>query len=85
MKLNRANAMESREKFVIALTLAGRREQRQSDLSKVIERFGAAVHVLDWGYGHNSLTVEAPAAVARELSNALPFATVELDMEIDLL
>jgi hypothetical protein len=78
--------MELTEKFVIALTLEGRRAHRQTDLSNVIERrFSDAVRIVNRGFGGNSLIVEMRPAIARQLSDALPFATVAPDCEIDLL
>lgn len=78
--------VEMTEKFVIALTLEGRRAHRQGDLSNVIERrFSDVVRIVNRGFGGNSLLVEMRPGMARQLSDALPFATVAPDCELDLL
>ena len=70
-------------KFVIALNVEGRRENRLSDLMSFVSRDGR-VEVLE-GWGRKAITVEMEEKVGAELQESLSYATVTPARKLKLL
>lgn len=73
------------ERYVIALTLGARRSGVDYNLERAILDQFEQVRIVERSYGGKSLTVEMPQALAHEIRERLPFASVNPAVNLALL